>query len=340
MPTIEGRNNDRISLNSPIGERVVLRNCTNCRIEEEEFTYNDEGDQLLLENCVDCKILRCTFRDKDTKGNFIHIKGEESKGNRIEHCTFRNHTFDGTNGGEAIIIGLDEYSGCEFKTYVRKCEFINCRGDPELVSIKSCGNVLENNKIIASENDARGNFTVRNGGFNIIQNNVFEGAGGIRILGDGNKTRGNYHKNNDNEKFRPLAIENGDIPTDLNFEDGKPSGRKGPDRDDTKYAQAKNNLIEDNIYENCEGICVVWGKATDREFKPKKNTFKNNLLIAEDKDSRFLRAVDENAEIEDNENSFEDNKMYGEKAESGDIPDDAIDELSEKPQFKIPDAGP
>jgi hypothetical protein len=320
-------------------ETVVLKGLTGYTIKGVTFSFNkSEEDMLVLDDCVDCKIIDCTFKDKDTKGNFIHIRGEKSKRNRIERCTFKNQTFDGENGGEAIIIGLDRWTGCKFKTYVQNCEFNNCRGDPELVSIKSCENELKNNRIISNGEKARGNFTVRNGGFNIIQNNVFEGSGGIRVLGDGNKITGNYHKNNDNEKFRPLAIENGDIEDDENIREGEPIDKE--DKKTTRYARAKNNLIEDNIYENCEGICVVWGKATSREFKPKKNTFKNNLLIAEDKDSRFLRVVDENAELEDNENTLEDNKMYGEKAESGDIPDDAIVELSEKPQFKIPDAGP
>jgi hypothetical protein len=80
---------------------------------------------------------RCTLRDKTNKGNFIHIKGEKSRGNLIESSVFRNHAYDGGNGGEAIIIGDNDMSGCMFETTIKKCEFIRCKGDDEIVSIKN-----------------------------------------------------------------------------------------------------------------------------------------------------------------------------------------------------------
>ena len=343
MDPIENRKGERIQLKSPVNEKVVLRNCEDCTIERETFTYNEEGDQLQLDNCVNTKIIGCTFKDKDTKGNFIHIRGEKSKRNRIERCTFRDHTFRNeqeNNGGEAIIIGLDKWTGCKFKTVVQNCEFINCRGDPELVSIKSCENELKNNKIISNGENAQGNFTVRNGGFNIIQDNVFEGTGGIRITGDGNKIIGNYHKNNDSKDFRPLAIENGNIEDDENIRDGKPIDREG--KKTTRYARAKNNLIEGNIYENCQGACVVWGKS-GRPLEPRRNTFRKNILIAEDKDSIFLRLRNDETELDldgEDRNRFENNKMHGKKAERGKIPKETVERLSNKPPFTIAEAGP
>jgi hypothetical protein len=69
---------------------------------------------------------------------------------------------------------------------------------------------------------------------------------------------------------------------------------------------------------------------------PKKNKFRKNTLIADDSDSSLLK-FDE-TEVADNE--FEDNQLYGEKAKSGDIPQEAIKKLSTRPEIKIPDAGP
>ncbi len=343
MPTFKKERNKTIPLSGDdLKEKVVLENCTNCKIEGETFTFNKKGNVLTLLDCNDCKIIDCTFKDKDTtgdmlsledcenckvtgctfqnkkaKGNFIHVRGANSKRNRIEGCTFRDHKFTGKNGGEAIIIGLDVYTGCRFKTFVRECKFINCSGDPEMVSIKSCDNELEGNTI---KDSTRGNFTIRNGGFNKIIENTFIGSGGIRVLGDGNEITGNTHKNNDNKKFPPLSIENGNIENDENFRNGKPIDRKGKGTD--LYARAKNNTIEDNTYENCKGVCVVWGKA-NRPDKPRGNKFRKNTLIANSVDSTFLE-FDNKAEEDKNKNTFEDNKMNGSRAKRGDLPEGAI----------------
>jgi len=166
-------------------------------------------------------VSNCEFHDKKKEGLFIRIMGEKSKDNLIERCTFWDHTFEGENGGEAIRIGNSDVSGCWFNTTVRYCHFRNLKGDPESVSIKSCGNVLENN--IHEECDA--NVTIRHGGFNKIRNNVFIGSGGIIVCGEGNEITGNYHKNNNNEndKRRPLVLWKGNVETDPCFDsDGKP----------------------------------------------------------------------------------------------------------------------
>ena len=324
---INPENKDKISLPKEIKNAYVLLNgLTGYTIDGIDFSYNGENDMLELTNCVDCKIINCTFHDRTTKGNFIHIRGADSKHNLIENCTFKNHTGEDNNGGEAIIIGLDNWSGCLYETTVRKCEFIKCKGDPEIISIKSVDNVIENNCIRA---DCDGNITIRHGGRNTIQYNVFEGsAGGIRVLGCGNKIIGNYHNGNDNDKDkrRPLIIQNGDSPKDPNFNDNcEPKKKEGSG---AAYAQAENNTIEDNIYDNCKGPCVVWGwrpeDKEDQTHAPKKNTFRNNTLIADKKDSEFLEIINAG-----DGNTFEGNKMYGSKAQPGDLPEGSAKHLGD-----------
>jgi hypothetical protein len=336
MPDIGNKENMRIRLDeNDLDKEVVIHDCTNCTIEDETFTFEGNGDQLELRDCVDCKILGCTFQNRHRKGNFIHIKGEKSKDNHIEGCTFKNHTHDPEeNGGEAIIVGAEEFSGCRFVTTIRKCDFINCRGDDEMVSIKSCDNIFEHNRI---HSDCRGNVSIRMGGFNKIRHNVFEGpVGGIRVLGYRNEIIGNYHMNNDNEgdNRRPLIIENGNEPKDHNFrEEDEPKGHKGGGHDD--YAQAKKNIVKDNIYENCKGICVVWGR-TDKDEKPEDNEFRKNIMIAEEKSSEFLKFV--KAE-RGHGNTFEDNIMYGKKVDRGELREKEVDRLESPPVIKKPNAG-
>jgi hypothetical protein len=275
---------------------------------------------LELYNCKDVSLIECTFNDKDTKGNFIHIKGKESKRNRIEGCTFKDHKGSHGNGREAIIVGGGQWSGCSFETHIIGCTFINCKADDEIVSIKSCENVFEGNTI---KDRCNGNITIRHGGRNHILNNRFEGSGyGIRVLGDGNEIKGNIHKDNDHEQDnrRPLIIENGDRENDKHFEDGEPKCRDGDENYDD-YARAKNNTIEDNTYEECKGVCVIWGRGDRGEgkFKPIGNTFKNNTLVANDKGSTFLEFRNNAGELK-NKNTFEGNKMKGDKAKPGDLP--------------------
>jgi Chondroitinase B len=337
MPRFENRRGDRIDLDRTVNTEVVLENCRDCTIEGVTFTHNVRAeDMLTLKDCVECKIINCTFKGKDTKGNFIHVKGEDSKRNLIERCTFKDHTFDGGNGGEAIIVGGGQFSGCRFETKIRKCEFINCKGDDEIVSIKSCNNVFENNEI---KDNCEGNITIRHGGFNQILNNKFIGSGfGIRVLGDGNDIKGNYHKNNNydgEDDRRPLYIDNGDRENDGHFRDGEPSDEEGDSSYDG-YARAKNNTIEGNVYENCEGICVVWGR-TNKDEKPRRNTFRNNILKADQKDSEFLK-FDNGADRD--ENRFEGNKMFGEHADRGDLRDREVEHLEHPPEIREPDAGP
>jgi Chondroitinase B len=316
-------------------QRIEIEDCTNCKIIGCDFSYDGEDEvMLILNNCVGCVVSDCEFHDKVKKGLFIKIVGEKSKDNVIERCVFRDHTFPDDNGGESICIGNSACSSCEFNTTIRYCHFRNLKGDPETVSIKSCGNILENN----IHEKCESNFTIRHGGFNTIRDNMFIGCGGIRVFGDGNAITGNYHQNNHNSDFPPLALCKGSVDTDPSFSsDGKPSGKKHDDTHD-EYVAAKNNLIEGNTYENCEGTCVVWGKKNKPEHTriPKWNKFRKNTLIADDNDSRLLK-FDE-TEVADNE--FEDNQLYGENAKSGDIPEEAIKKLSTRPEIKIPDAGP
>jgi len=92
---------------------------------------------------------------------------------------------------------------------------------------------------------------------------MFKGSsGGIRVYVEGNKIKGNYHRDSDNdeENRRPLLIENGTVDDDLGIRNGEPIGRKISDDNYDGYAQAKNNVIEDNTYEDCKMVCILGGR--------------------------------------------------------------------------------
>jgi hypothetical protein len=337
-------------------EGVHLVDCINCTIVKCDFSFNaDDKPMLTLENCVDCTITRCKFHDKTTKGQFIKIKGEKSKGNVIDHCEFSDHTFSAGNGGESLQIGLSPYSGCSFDTVVRKCYFHDLSADVECISIKSCGNVIENN-LLANNNC---NITFRHGGHNKVLNNVFVGSGGIRLYGSNSEIRGNYHRDNNAEKkYRPLIIGSGTLEDDPNFEsEGKARGKIGCTH--SVYARAKHNVIEGNTYHNCKGMCVNWGykrnklkeknqgerECNGKRYKqtevilPDKNLFKDNVIFAEEPSiSSIMVVFAEEIGANKANNIIESNKKFN--AKLGKIPTiSGPDKLRSKPSPTIPDVG-
>jgi hypothetical protein len=310
--------------------------------------------------------------------------GKKSEANLIDHCTFRDHRYPGENGGEPIRIGNSEDSGYWFNTTVQYCYFHDLGGDPETVSIKSCGNVLKNNV----HKNCKSSFAIRHGGANTIQDNLFVGYGGIRIHGNTNKILRNLHMNNDYIKYKdnkykpPLIIDNGNIENDLNFDDaGQPREKTAEYQgcSHSAYARAKNNTIEGNTYHNCDGPCTVWGykmrndknnttkKCNGKEhplngpIHAKSNTFSNNTLVVDDGhgDSIFVAFTDELDEYlkdlekelknkrdgdmagnmfkDKEDNTFKDNQLFGEKAKSGNLPEEVIKKTPSKPPINMPD---
>jgi hypothetical protein len=81
------------------------------------------------------------------------------------------------------------------------------KGDSETVSIKSCGNVLENN----IQEKTESNFTIRHDGVNSIRNIMSIDSGSITVSGDSNAVTDNYHQNSDNSDSLPLVVRKGGI---------------------------------------------------------------------------------------------------------------------------------
>ena len=379
MDPIKKEKNKKLFVNKKFSdEGVKLIGCTNCTIVGCDFSFNaNKKTMLLLENCVECTITRCKFHDKSTIGQFIQILGENSKRNVIDNCEFYNHTFEADNGGEAVRLGLSQYSGCSFDTRIKNCYFHDLRADAENISIKSCGNIIENNLFANNYS----NVTFRHGGWNKVLNNVFIGSGGIRLYGDHNEVTGNYHFGNDDrnddkekhkkaKKLRPLLVGVGTNEDDPNFKsEGKAMGKTGCSHH--VYAQAKNNTIENNIYHNCKGVCVDWGykivklKEEDQKEPNKvckenngkkfrmqgpplsenlpaiKNSFKNNILIADEANLStimFVFAGHVKPEDKANVNTFEGNRRFNGKF-GKELLQQNKDVLTNKPEFQIPSVG-
>lgn len=241
-------------------KNVLIKNC--------DFSVNkSDGSMLSLSNCQDCRIEGCKFHDKTTKGVALKIAGENTKRIVVEDCEFYKLTYSDSNGGEPVRIGNSHSSGCWFDCTVRNCYFHHLAADPETISIKSCGNLVE----FCTHENNKSSFVVRHGGFATIRNNLFKGEGGIRVYGYGNTIENNHFQDNKSSKFPPLTLGAGNVEKDPNFTSpDKPSGKEG--KSHANYAQINKNTIRNNTYQNCSSTIK---RRTDKPLKPKDSVIED-----------------------------------------------------------------
>lgn len=175
------------------------------------------------------------FHDKTTLGNFITIDGsyttdgtkkEQSQNDRIDYNHFKNNGPRATNEQEAVRIGWSAMSLSSGYTTLDSNLFENCDGDPEVVSVKTCDNII-------SRNTFKGNYgslSLRHGNRNRVEGNYFLGnnrpvgtapdgitslyTGGIRIYGTDHEIINNYFEGLNGTKWdAPITLTQGDAIT-------------------------------------------------------------------------------------------------------------------------------
>lgn len=294
--------------------RFVMDDCNDCSVKYSDFHYDtipeneDRVHVFILRDGARNQIYSCKFHDKNTEGAFLIIRdknGRDTKTieNVVEQCEFCDHRFN-ADGGESIVIGNSDQKLHNLKTLVTRCNFHDLNADPETISIKSCGNRIEN---CVHEHNAS-SFVVRHGHTNTIKGCIFRGSGGIRLYGKDNKIQDNFFLSNNSRDYRPITLANG---KKRNEEDGNAS-----------YTQVRNNEITGNKFVNCDR-CVRWGKDPDGggEFKPEMCKFQDNTIIAEGSASSIVLefldggrvwAFDERGNrVPKRDNKFENNIVYG-----------------------------
>lgn len=277
-----------------IKERVKISG-SNLLIENVDFCSNDKDHMVKVNSGKNITFRKCKFHGKSTEGVVLNIVGSGTKGVIVEECEFFDLTSQVKNGGETIRLGLSDLANQNFNCIVRGCKFNKIRTkEPELISIKSVGNLIEKNVF----NDNTCSVVIRHGFNNTIQDNIFEGEGGIRVHGKGNKILRNHHKNNRSEDYPPLSLVNGNVE-DENLE--------------AQYAQVRTNLVEGNIYEDCK-FAVLWGRDRDeekkRKFKPEDVKFIKNKIITANRPCTVIQFHGATPK----KNTFADNEIIGTKA--------------------------
>lgn len=245
-------------------------------IEGFDFSTDESGGkQLSVTNCQDVTVRYCKFRNKTTLGQGLNIVGGNTKRVTVEYCIFENFSFTADNGGEPFRFGLSQYSGCVYECVIRKCIFRNCKSDPEVISLKSSKNTVEDNFFIGN----KANVTVRHGGLDTIRHNYFNGSGGVRVHGYGSYVGYNcFEDNQETSSLAPIIVRYGNTTKDPNYVDVKtPLGKEGSHH--AAYANIVNLTIEGNEFKNCKKTIIELGKGASG--KPEGVTNKNNKVVKE-----------------------------------------------------------
>ncbi|MDR2511900.1 MAG: polysaccharide lyase 6 family protein [Bacteroidales bacterium] len=221
------------------------------------------------------RIDHCYFGYKNVGGvmimNDIRESGSQEGNNLIDHNFFGYRPkYTPGNGAETIRPGDSERSQLSAKCTIRENIFYQCDGEIEVISLKSCDNVVENNLFYESA----GQVVCRHGHRNTIVNNVFIGnnksnTGGVRVINSDHKIYNNFFQDLKGTSSRSALC----VMTA--FDDEYPLN---------SYYQVKNVDIAFNTFINCSSIemaTVSSYEGSNGNMLPINTKFWNNIIFNE-----------------------------------------------------------
>lgn len=165
-----------------------------CHFTRNTFETPGTGDYLQIGGS-DHEVSFNTFKNKDSLGKFIAVKGTGSQiAERlwIHHNYFKTQkSMGGRNGAEALQFGLSGFSLSSSNSIVEFNLFEDCNGENELISIKASRVTVRFNTI----RNCPAQFTLRHGNFNQVYGNYFINTPGLRIFGDDHVIHTNRFEN-------------------------------------------------------------------------------------------------------------------------------------------------
>jgi hypothetical protein len=223
-----------------IGTGIKFQNSTHVRITKNRFniietascnwiyigdTYGSTEPLKSGHNKIDHNI----FDGKTEAGKFIVLDGnidQQSQHDTISYNIFKNNGPRVANEKESIRVGVSTLTRSSGYTVIEHNLFEDCDGDPEIVSIKSCDNIVRFNTFRRClgtlsfrqgvRNTAEGNYFFGEGKTGTFTNDEGVtstiGCGGIRVYGLDHKVFNNYFEDLTGEKWdAALVITNGDV---------------------------------------------------------------------------------------------------------------------------------
>jgi len=258
------------------------------------------------------------FQNKDTPGHYLTVDGSfddtgseevyyQSQYDKIDHNYFKNNGPRAVNEQESIRIGWSEMSLSSGFTIVEHNLFEDCDGDPEIVSVKSCDNIIRHNTFVASY----GTLSLRHGNRNRVEGNYFFGnekpvgtspagstiyTGGIRIYGTDHLIINNYMEGLNGTRWdAPITLTLGDAI------DGQSSNL-------SKHFRAERVTIAFNtLVNNTHGIEIGFDNNDNYNKDLEDITIANNLISGSE--NSLVEIVDTDNDQGDNI-SWVNNLMY------------------------------
>lgn len=237
----------------------------------------------------------CYFAGKTNQGTTFIVWPNDSLSQENHHHIYRNYFGYrkplGSNGGETIRIGTSHVSKSNSQTIVDGNYFEHCDGEVEIVSVKSCENIIKNNTFFECE----GSVVLRHGDRNEVCGNVFVGndkrhTGGVRIVNEGQHVHHNFFYKLAGKEFRAaISIMNAIYDTPLNG-----------------YHQVKDAVIENNTFVSCAHpfeLCVGKG-FRERDAKPEHCLVRKNMVYCPNAED-LITAYDEGYDV-----SFVNNVLF------------------------------
>jgi poly(beta-D-mannuronate) lyase len=238
---------------------TVVNNFNNPKRMDENYWVAFYGKNNRLDHC--------SFIDKKNLGVLLAVvlDDERSRENfhSIDHNYFGRRPALASNGGEIMRVGVSQHCQFNSNTQIKNNFFESCDGETEIVSIKSCANVIQENIF----KECQGSVVLRHGDNNLVAGNYFlgndkTGTGGVRVINKGQKVLNNIFYKCRGVDFRsPLAIMNG-IPN-------SPANR---------YVQVINAEISNNLFYECAPLSFCEGSDTERTLPPDHVIFEKNIF--------------------------------------------------------------
>jgi poly(beta-D-mannuronate) lyase len=240
---------------------------TNCVINDFNKLKRLQQDEWVAFTGKHNRLDHCSFFNKKNLGTLlaVFLDDERSRENfhSIDHNYFGIRHPLASNGGEIMRIGLAEHALFNSNTRVTNNFFEYCDGEAEVISIKSCGNMVSDNVF----KESQGSVVLRHGNYNTVKNNIFwgngkEATGGVRIVNQGQWVINNFFYRCRGASFRaPISMMNG-IPN-------SPAIR---------YVQVTDAVVMNNTFVDCAPMSLCEGSDQERTLTPSHVLFAKNIF--------------------------------------------------------------
>ncbi|MER5491403.1 polysaccharide lyase 6 family protein [Streptomyces sp. NPDC002490] len=252
---------------------VIPADCSDIRLTRNDFKFADlAGVDWVVVKANGVKVDRNHFHDRTTQGVFLVADGPDAptdpnretmaRGLTVLRNHFARHTYPGTNGGEAIRLGVSHRALDDAGAVVEYNLFEQCNGDPEAISVKSSRNTVRHNTL----RDCAGGIVLRHGNGTLVHgNHLVGGVEGIRLYGNDHKVFNNHLTG---LSGRALVIGSGTVRDHVPGE--PPAQQRGNDACDRAL------ITHNSLVRNARTLV-----GEDRAHEPRDVVLSNNILVAD-----------------------------------------------------------